>query len=58
MPQGQQKRTITDLPEDKVPFWTGILEGDGYTVAPPVKQPDGLFTLVGTKDLPAQDPAS
>jgi hypothetical protein len=50
MPDGQQKRrTVTDVPADRVAFETDVLESDGYTVAAPVKQPNGLFTLVGTK---------
>jgi hypothetical protein len=53
MPDGQQKRTVTDVPADRIAFETDILESDGYTVAAPVKQPGGLFTLVGTKNPPA-----
>lgn len=50
MPEGQQqRRTVTDVPADKIAFQTDILESDGYTVAAPIQQPNGLFTLVGTK---------
>ena len=37
MPEGQQqRRTVTDVPADKIAFQTDILESDGYTVAAPI----------------------
>ena len=45
------RRTITDVPADRVEFERSILEADGFTVAEQ-PQANGLMTLVGTKPDP------
>jgi hypothetical protein len=43
------KRTLTDIPPEQVETQKGLLEADGFAVIVQ-QQPDGLVTLVGTKD--------
>jgi hypothetical protein len=51
------RRTLTDVPPERVPFERSILEADGFTV---VEQPqvNGRITLVGTKPDEGDQPAA